>query len=309
MNTHSYNKPGPVGGQLIRDVVKFLRSHGLKLPIQSPVLIAVSGGSDSVALALLLAKYGRRVVSKEQVQLLHINHGWRGKASDGDAVFVQKLGKGLKIPVSVIRAKKKMPAQGESWEEDARQTRKEAFTKVAQKIGQKVGKNAVVLTAHQADDLAETVLWRLLTGAADTHRGGILVQHKNEIRPLLQTRKANLQDFLREEGQSWREDQTNHQGRFLRSKLRLELFPVLEKLFPQTVSHLCDWALQAQKGKPTEKTTDSDGLESVWSALELKIRRPQWLALRDKASRAGWTGEIQLSQGWKLVKSKIDAKT
>ena len=300
---NSYSKPNAVGGQLIRDVVKFLRSHGIQLPIQSPVLIAVSGGSDSVALARLLVKYGRRVTPKENIRLIHVNHGWRGKASDGDAAFVRAFAKKLKVPVTIVRAKQ-TPATGDSWEEDARQTRKEIFAKRRNAAGNK----AIVLTAHQAEDLAETVLWRLLTGAAETHAGGILVQHDGEIRPFLRTRKGVLQDFLKEEKQLWREDLTNHEGRFQRSKLRLELFPVLERLFPKTVSHLGDWALHVQKKRASPLSTQQEGMDSLWKALELKIRRPQWLALREKTSLAGWTGEIQLSQGWKLVKTAVDAK-
>ena len=300
----AYSKPNAVGGQLIRDVVKFLRDHGVQLPIQVPVFIAVSGGSDSVALAQLLVKYGRRVTPKENIRLIHVNHGWRGKASDKDAEFVRALSKELKVPVSIIRAKKTKPALGDSWEDDARQVRKEIFAKASKSAGN----TAVILTAHQAEDLAETVLWRLMTGASDSHGGGILVQHGNEIRPFLRTRKAVLQDFLKEEKQLWKEDITNHEGRFFRSKLRLELFPILEKLFPKSVGHLGDFALQAQKRKAGQLNTQQNGLDALWKALELKIRRPQWLALREKTSLAGWTGEIQLSQGWKLVKTRVNAK-
>src|SRR4051812_45912614 len=85
-----YPKPGPVGGRLIRTMIATLREAGVVLPITSDILCAVSGGADSLALAHLLAHYGRRIVPRprEQLTLLHINHGWRGRASNADARFV-----------------------------------------------------------------------------------------------------------------------------------------------------------------------------------------------------------------------------
>src|SRR6185437_14954045 len=86
-----YPKPGPVGGRIIRQVIADLRKAGLDLPITSDILIAVSGGSDSMALAQLVLRYGRRISAPGKIGLLHVNHGWRGKASLKDEQHVRKF--------------------------------------------------------------------------------------------------------------------------------------------------------------------------------------------------------------------------
>lgn len=242
----AYPKPSPTGGRLIREVIAFLKQNGISLPLKSSLLIAVSGGSDSVALAHLLIHYGRKIGVPSQVRLLHVNHGWRGKDSDDDAVFVKNLAKRWGVPFSTFRLKDaQKAARGESWEDVARKARKKIFRQQAEKW------RGIVFTAHHADDLAETVLWRLFTGAAQTHGGGIVVRHGVELRPFLRVRKKVLQHYLKEEGQSWREDITNQEARFLRARMRKELMAPIEHLFPRAVDRLVELALQAQKrGEP-----------------------------------------------------------
>jgi tRNA(Ile)-lysidine synthase len=156
--------------------------------------------------------------------------------------------------------------------------------------------NAIVLTAHQADDLAETVLWRILTGNARTHAGGILIQDKIELRPFLRIRKRVLQAYLREEGQTWREDATNHEGRFLRSRLRLELMPIIEHLFPRAVEHLVEIALHSQNQNDHLDEASGALLGAIGAAgLKLRVKRSH-LQLGKKDS-----GEITLPEGWRLA--------
>src|SRR5690242_13334001 len=112
-----YPKPGAVGGKLIREVVQFLKEQGVRLPIDSDILIGVSGGSDSVALAHLLLKYGRRILSPKQVAILHINHGWRGSESDEDEAFVKALGVRFRVPVHVEKGTPPKTGSGKSWED------------------------------------------------------------------------------------------------------------------------------------------------------------------------------------------------
>ena len=96
----------------------------------------------------------------------------------------------------------------------------------------------VVLTAHHADDVAETLIWRLCSGKMDGHEAGILFRTGNELRPFLTSRKDELKLFLSEEGLSWREDRTNHEGKLLRSKMRMKLMPVLSEIFPDFVEKI-----------------------------------------------------------------------
>lgn len=228
----AYPKPKNQGGVLLRHLVKVFRTEFKELPLTSHIHIACSGGSDSVGLAVILARYGRRMIDPSKITLIHLNHGWRGKESNQDEIFVKKLAH--KLGVSFYSEKlKSLPDAGESWENAGRKERKRFFDKASQ-----IHKNTVVLTAHTADDVAETRLWRLFNGQWQTHSQGILARHGVEFRPLLKVRKSEIQEFLKEENQTWCEDQTNHEGRFLRSRMRKELIPVIEKLFPRAIENL-----------------------------------------------------------------------
>ncbi len=288
-----YPKPNAVGGRLIREVIGFLREQKIELPITSHILIAVSGGPDSIALAHLLLKYGRRIAPKGQLSLLHVDHGWREKSA-ADARFVAGFAKKWKVPIQI--KKLKAPAvneiyEGRSWEEVARDARKKLFPEAAEK------KVAIVLTAHQADDLAETLLWRLFTGSAQTHGGGIAVRHGVELRPFLKQRKAMLLAYLKEEKQDFREDETNLDPRFLRARMRAELIPVIEKIFPRAVEHLIRLGLSAQKEalKGSDKVShEMTGPEILFKAAGIRGRRPHWEAL-----------QADLPGGWRLTRQVV----
>jgi tRNA(Ile)-lysidine synthase len=238
----SYPKPKDTGGRLIRLAIATLRQAGAKLPLNSDILIALSGGQDSVALAHLIARYGRRISGSGRVRFLHVNHGWRGLESDEDERFVTELAHDLGVPCRVVRLTE-LPPKGASWEAFGRIARNTALRDEAARTG------SVIFTAHHSDDLAETVLWRLLTGMARTHTGGILLKTGQTYRPLLKARKRDLRAYLKEEGLSWREDETNHEGRFLRSRIRMELMPVLLGIFPRAVEHLSELGLLTQDAK------------------------------------------------------------
>jgi len=240
-----YPKPKERGGQLLRQMVAFFKKNELSLPITSHILCGVSGGSDSLALGIALAKYGRRIVDPSKMVWVHVNHGWRGQESDQDERFVRKLAKKYGVQFELVEAKDK-PKKGDSWEAHARVLRKSAYAVASKKY-----QTSLVLTGHTADDLAETKLWRIFNGQWETHAEGIYRTHRYphdlafcsvllEIRPFLGMRKEFLRSFLKEEKQNWHEDVTNFEGRFLRSKIRTELIPILEKIFPKAVSNLLE---------------------------------------------------------------------
>lgn len=294
-----YPVPKRVGGSLIRKLIAEFRANRVDLPINSHILIAVSGGVDSLALAHLLLKYGRRVVDPTRIQLLHINHGWRAAESDADAQFVQKFANRWGVPLLGHRLKPPTPAdlKGASWEDAARRSRKNIYEKEATHRGAKI------LTGHQADDLAETLLWRIFTGAVDSHGGGIAFAHGAEIRPLLNVRKDELKAYLKEERQAWREDATNAAGRFLRSRMRLTLMPEIEKLFPRAVEHLVRLAQQASQAESSESSQNQNHFEALgalFSATGIRMRRAHWDALKKNPVR------LTLPGGWRLSKHSVD---
>jgi len=165
-----------------------------------------------------------------RVTLLHVNHGWRGSESDADAEFVRQLGKRLGVSVRVRKLRKK-PKKGDSWEAHARTLRKAIYRDESKRLG-----GALVFTAHSADDQAETRLWRIFTGAFHQLGEGILARHEVEIRPLLGVRRSDLRRFLKEEKQTWREDASNLDRRFMRAQMRQDLMPAIERMFPKAIS-------------------------------------------------------------------------
>ncbi len=311
-NVSFYPKAGPMGGCLIRRVIRFLRGRGVSLPITSHILIATSGGCDSVALAHLMTFLGRKIMDRKKISFLHINHRWRGEESDQDEEFVRFLGNQWGIPVQVKRLSpsQKKNSRGFSLEEKARQARKKIFSELAQK------QSAQILTAHQADDLAETVLWRLFTGAAQSHGGGIPMRHGVELRPFLTVRKFELKNYLKEVSVSYREDSSNFSDRFLRARMRSVLMGEVEKLFPRAIDHLGALALKAQsheilddsrlgKKKSQESDFRVEGPEILIRAAGLRVRRPHLTQFYEKwvAKQPGY-GEIHLPGGWKLIREK-----
>lgn len=286
-----------MGGRLIRRWIKSLRDAGL--PKGSQILCACSGGLDSTALTVLIARHGLRV--GEIGPILHFNHGWRGAESDADEAHVLELGRQLGLEVRVGRALRDgVPSGGESPEARARFERRVFFEREA---GCR-GPHARVLTAHHADDLAETLLWRIMTGAARTHGLGIQASHGIELRPALGTTKAELRAFLEEEGISWREDRTNFEGRLLRSRIRVELAPVLDGIFPRWREHLAAEARRLEKGACQTGEEGGDGELSILSALlgaeAIRPRRAHLEAIRS-AKGAGAATDIALEGGWKLT--------
>ncbi len=284
--------PGSTGGKLIREVIRRVKEDRRALPQPSFVHIAVSGGSDSLALAHLLVHYGSRVVPRHKIRLIHMNHGWRGVESDGDAHFIGELAERWKIPLRTFSAKPP-PTQG-SPESQAREDRKDAYRQAVCEFP------GWVLTAHHADDLAETVLWRILTGAATTHGAGILPVEplegadSFELRPLLGTRKTVLQEYLSEEKQEWREDRTNFEGQLLRSRLRLNVMPQVEHLFPRAVENLVRLAEQTAKKSNPSDPHPTALLADILGSSGVRMRRSQWDAM--KAGRC-----VTLAQGWSLT--------
>ncbi len=226
---------------MIRRLIAFLRAHKISpaSTTSAKLIIAISGGTDSLALAHLLVHYGRRICARKQLRLLHINHNWRGESSKADEEFVKNLAKDWGVPLTVKRLKWS-PKPGESWEDLARAARKKIYVELSNKY------QARIFTAHHMDDQAETVLWRLLTGASQL-TGGILVEHGVEVRALLTTRKKELENYLSEEGLTGRVDETNFNERFLRARMRKRLMPVIEELFPKSIEKLALIGLSAQQ--------------------------------------------------------------
>lgn len=203
------------------------------------ILIACSGGSDSIALFHLL--HSLNPVWKFKIGLLHFNHGLRGKSANADMRFVQKMGKKFKVSIylgkgNVLKEAKKDKA---SIEEAARKLRYQFFIQTAKRYGYKK-----VLLAHHQNDQAETVLMRILQGTGIRGLCGIRKNMRRDgilfYRPLLKIKKQEIERYLKAQKISFRTDQSNESTQFLRNKIRHKLLPYLEKnLNPRTLDALC----------------------------------------------------------------------
>lgn len=208
-------------------------------PLPRGIVIAVSGGADSVALLRALhAEFDGPLV------VAHLNHGLRGPESDADAEFVANLANQLMLPVRVER---RDVTGGENLEAAARRVRYEWLSEMAQAAGADF-----VATGHTADDQAETVLVRLLRGAGLPGLRGIarrrrLTDGVSLIRPLLDVRRSVVEAYLASLGQPWQDDASNADRRFTRNRIRHDLLPKLAGEYnPRVVEMLNRLSRQAR---------------------------------------------------------------
>ena len=242
------------------------------------LLVGLSGGADSVALLLLLMDAGK------QITAVHVNHGLRGDASDGDEAFVRALCEKHQVPLLTYRADPP-DNPGENWAREARY----GFFREAMA---KTGAEALVL-AHHRDDQAETLLLHLLRGAGltgltgmspDTTADGLRI-----IRPLLGYSRAELRAYLKERNQSWREDASNGDARYLRNALRKDVLPLLEQLAPGVAVRMATTAaLLAEDEAVLTALTQHFLAEHTGDALPLSALRTQPVGLQKRILRAWW---------------------
>jgi len=175
-------------------------------------VVAVSGGVDSVALLDVMAsKY-----APEQLIVAHFDHGIRVESAD-DALFV----KGLAEQYGA-RFETKREVLGEHASEDLARTRRYAFLRAAAKAH-----DAVIVTAHHGDDIAETIAINLTRG---TGWRGLAVLDSDIMRPLLSLRKSDIQNYAVRHNLAWREDATNDDDKYLRNALRKKLAGIDEDI-------------------------------------------------------------------------------
>jgi len=198
------------------------------------VIVAVSGGCDSVALlrALLELRAADETPGRGALLAAHFNHRLRGEASDADQAFVEQLCRGLDVGCVTGAAQCATGDVASDASEASARTARYAFLReVAQRRGARY-----VATAHTADDQVETVLHRVIRGTGVAGLTGIpkarpLGHSATLIRPLLNVRRQELQSYLAELNQEFREDASNRMLRYTRNRLRNELLPHLREAY------------------------------------------------------------------------------
>lgn len=192
------------------------------------VVVGVSGGADSLGLLYILVE-----LEEYNLKLIvsHLDHGIRHEEGKRDAEFVGEIAKRLNLPFELkeVNTPEFKKSSNLSLEEAARILRYEFFKEVLHKYGaQKVA------TAHTLDDQAETVFMRLIRGSGALGLSGIPpVSEGYIIRPLIETPRSEIEEYLGVKGVEWVEDSTNWAMDFLRNRIRHELIPELQEYNPR----------------------------------------------------------------------------
>ncbi|MBN2511826.1 MAG: tRNA lysidine(34) synthetase TilS [Sedimentisphaerales bacterium] len=209
--------------ELLSDILK-------PVSVKSSCLVAVSGGADSVALLHLLLARQQRLADPCQLVCGHVNHQLRGADADADQHFVEDLAARYGLPILTRRVDVKGYAKTNrlSIETAGRHLRLAALEEMARQADCQT-----IATGHHKDDLAETMLMRLLRGTAFSGLVGIRpVAQRNGlqwIRPLLAARRRDITAYCVTHGLAWREDQSNADVGFRRNWVRHRLLPCLQE--------------------------------------------------------------------------------
>lgn len=189
------------------------------------VICAVSGGADSVCLLHLMQtlKYDYNLT----VFVANVNHLIRGEESDRDSNFVKSVCKAadVKCFYREYDVKEIAKARKIGEEECGRILRYEFFDEISKELG-----GAKIATAHNLNDNAETVLFRMIRGSSAHGLSGISYKRENIIRPILDITRSEIEDYLVRNGISWCNDSTNALPVYARNKLRLKVFPELNSV-------------------------------------------------------------------------------
>lgn len=212
------------------------------------VVLAVSGGADSVALLRAMLELKQQHGGLGQLHAAHLNHGLRLAEADYDQHWVAELCQSLGVQFWSGRTEITAPDTREGWEAAARSARYEFLTRTAEQIGARF-----VVTAHTADDQAETVLHRIMRGTGIEGLAGIPLSRSLSpsvtlIRPMLGVKRAEVVSFLEELEQGFCTDSSNASSRFTRNWLRNDLLPqIRDRVNPEVDDALLRLSQQARE--------------------------------------------------------------
>lgn len=220
--------------------------------VAAPVILMVSGGADSMALLHMAVTEpldlgdgaGLSRIAKERLHVLHVNHLLRGEDADADQHFVQETCDSLGVPCTALRVDVAKFAQERDGnvEDVGRRVRYDAARELAQKLCTEQGisrQKAKILTAHTADDRAETFMMNVMHGSGMSGLASI-PRHRGLIyRPLLDYTHDQLKDWLKARDLDWHEDATNTDTHYLRAYMRHNVLPLLKARNPMLVQTVC----------------------------------------------------------------------
>jgi tRNA(Ile)-lysidine synthase len=235
-NPPSATTPSPL--DVLADAVA-RGSDAAGLPPDGHVVLAVSGGPDSVALLHGAVRLVGRGARAWRVTVAHLDHGLRAESAD-DARFVSDTATALGVPTASRRVDVDALAREErrSLEDAGREARYRFFAEIA-------GHDGWVATGHTADDAAETVLLNLMRGSGTRGVRGITAQRDRLVRPLLGERRDTIRSLLDDASVAYRVDPSNVDPAYLRNRVRRELLPLMEAIRPGAVARIVQFAAHA----------------------------------------------------------------
>lgn len=261
---------------MLETVKRTIAAHNMLAPGE-PVLVALSGGADSVVLLLVMRELNY------PVRAFHLNHCLRGAEADRDETFCRSLCIRLGIELTVERIDVAAAAcqQGRGVEETARRIRYARLQEAAQ--------GAKIATAHTADDNLETVLFHLVRGTGPKGLAGIPPVRGQVIRPLIDVERMQVEAYLAAIGQDFVTDSSNADETYTRNRLRHTVVPVLRAIQPaaaQSVRRLGELLRQDEDclgGLAQECLAQAARLDDAWNIAPLQQAHP---AVRTRALRS-----------------------
>jgi tRNA(Ile)-lysidine synthase len=239
-------------------------------------LLMLSGGADSMALLDLVGSVDRRLGLGLELSALHVDYATRGAASTRDRQIVEEACRVLAVPLHVVALAHK--PTGSAFQERARQIRYEAARAVVAR-----GEADVVVSAHNRDDQAETVLYRLAKYAAPSSLRAMRPREAGLARPLLCLGSAELRAYCHELGIAYGDDETNSTVDYRRNLVRHEVLPVLRRINPRVSETLAEAAALADE----EHTVLAAAVDEAWA----RIARPVARTTGERATGAQTTGD------------------
>lgn len=245
---------------MIKRIKAFIEENRL-LTYGDTVIVALSGGADSVTLLHVLFSLKKEYDIK--LQAAHLNHGIRGEEAERDETFVRALCDSLQIPLHVRREDIPRLARerGKSEELCGREARYAFFEELSAEYGAKIA------TAHNRDDLAETVLWNLVRGSGLCGLGGIPAKRGSIIRPLLCCTRAQIEAYCAENNLRYVTDSTNLAPLYTRNKIRLQIMPLLKQLNPAADSNIARMAELARDADDYLRNISTEELNNCKTAF------------------------------------------
>lgn len=253
-----------------------------------PVLVAVSGGVDSMVLLHVLSQHAT-------IHVAHLNHQLRGKASDADERLVRRRAKQLGVPCHIERADVKGVAGSEklSIEMAARKCRHEFLARLARELGIKT-----IALAHHADDQVELFFVRLLRGAGPEGLSGMRESAASPVdpavtivRPLLRATKEEIRAYAAENKIHFREDATNVSTSILRNRVRQKLIPLLERDYQPALTQTILRMMELLRAESDLIADEEQRLREPFDKLPAAIQRRR---LRQQLHAAGIEASFDL---------------